>query len=203
MKAEVAKFVKFCDSPLGKLILRKEAAYIYNELRGSEAILDVGCGIGSFEQHLPKLNIVGLDVSEDMLVEARKRSDKTFIQGDATALEFHDSTFDAVFTVTTLEFLEDYQKAVREIARVTKPQGKLVVMTLNPHSEYFRENVQRPGDYFQRIKHTKTTEIQESISRFYVISKEESFLGIQEEQVFETDDENLASIKVLVGIKKR
>lgn len=202
MKADVAKFVRFCDSLLGKQILRKEAAYIFNELHGSETILDVGCGIGSFEQHLPTLNIVGLDVSEDMLEEARKRSDKTFIQGDATDLEFHDSTFDAVFTVTTLEFLEDYQKAVREIARVTKPRGKLLAMILNPRSEYFRENVRRPGDYFQRIKHTNTKEIREYVSRFYVISKEELFLGIQGEKVFETDDENLASLYVLVGIKK-
>lgn len=202
MKADVVKFVRFCDSPLGKQILRKEAAYIYNELQGSETILDVGCGIGSFEQHLPTLNIIGLDISEDMLEEARKRSDKTFIQGDATDLEFHDSTFDAVFTVTTLEFLEDYQKAVREIARVTNPRGKLLVMMLNPLSEYFRVNVRRPGDYFQRIKHTNTEEMREYVSRFYVISKEDLFLGIQGEQVFETDDETLASLHVLVGIKK-
>ncbi|MCW4037656.1 MAG: class I SAM-dependent methyltransferase [Candidatus Bathyarchaeota archaeon] len=203
MKADVAKFVRFCDSLLGKQILRKEAAYIYNELQGSEAILDVGCGIGSFEQHLPTLNIIGLDVSEDMLEEARKRSDKTFIQGDATDLTFHDAIFDAVFTVTTLEFLEDYQKAIQEIARVTKPRGKLLVMMLNPSSEYFRENVRRPGDYFQRIKHTDTEELREYVSRFYVISKEDLFLGIHGEQVFETDDENLASLYVLVGIKKQ
>jgi len=203
MKADVAKFVRFCDSPLGKQILRKETAYIYNELQGSEKILDVGCGIGSFEQRLPTLNIIGLDVSEDMLEEARKRSDKIFIQGDATDLTFHDAAFDAVFTVTTLEFLEDYQKAVQEIVRVTNPQGKLLVMMLNPRSEYFRENVRRPGDYFQRIKHTNTKEMREYVSRFYVIRKEELFLGIQGEQVFETDDENLASLYVLVGIKKQ
>jgi ubiquinone/menaquinone biosynthesis C-methylase UbiE len=203
MKADVAKFVRFCDSPLGKQILRKETAYIYNELQGSEKILDVGCGIGSFEQRLPTLNIIGLDVSEDMLEEARKRSDKIFIQGDATDLTFHDAAFDAVFTVTTLEFLEDYQKAVQEIVRVTNPQGKLLVMMLNPRSEYFRENVRRPGDYFQRIKHTNTTEMREYVSQFYVIRKEELFLGIQGEQVFETDDENLASLYVLVGIKNQ
>jgi ubiquinone/menaquinone biosynthesis C-methylase UbiE len=202
MNADVAKFVRFCDSLLGQQILRKEAAYIYNELQGSDTILDVGCGIGSFEQHLPTLNIIGVDISEDMLEEARKRSNKTFIQGDATDLEFHDAAFDAVFTVTTLEFLEDYQKAVREIARVTNSQGKLVAMMLNPRSEYFRENARRPGDYFQRIKHTNTKEMREYVSRFYVISKEDLFLGIQGEQVFETDDENLASLYVLVGTKK-
>ena len=61
--------------------------------------------------------------------EARKRSDKTFVQGKAEKLKFEDSTFDAVFTVT-IELLDDYKKAVKEIARVTKPNGKILVMTL-------------------------------------------------------------------------
>ena len=154
MNVDVEKYVRFCDSGFGKTIMKKEAEYVYNELSKYWKILDVGCGIGSFEKNLPSLNIIGLDVSEEMLEEARKRSDKTFIQGNVEELQFQDSIFDAVFTVTTLEFLDDYKKAVTEIARVTKSQGKIVVMMLNTKSEYFRENVERPGDYFQKIKHT-------------------------------------------------
>ncbi len=187
---------------LGKKIMKKETKYVYNELRNYGIILDVGCGIGSFEQNLQNLNIIGLDISEEMLKEARKRSDKTFVQGNVDELQFNDSKFDAVFSVTTLEFLDEYRKAIKEIARVTKPKGKLLVMMLNPQSEYFRENVQKPGDYFQRIKHTNTEEIRDYVSRFYEISKEELFLGIQEQRVFKTDDEKLASLYVLVGIKK-
>ena len=189
-------------SELGKKIMKKETKYVYNELRNYGIILDVGCGIGSFEQNLQNLNIIGLDISEEMLKEARKRSDKTFVQGNVEELQFNDSKFDAVFSVTTLEFLDEYRKAIKEIARVTKPKGKLLVMMLNPQSEYFRENVQKPGDYFQRIKHTNTEEIRDYVSRFYEISKEELFLGIQEQRVFKTDDEKLASLYVLVGIKK-
>ena len=189
-------------SELGKKIMKKETKYVYNELRNYGIILDVGCGIGSFEKNLQNLNIIGLDISEEMLKEARKRSDKTFVQGNVEELQFNDSKFDAVFSVTTLEFLDEYRKAIKEIARVTKPKGKLLVMMLNPQSEYFRENVQKPGDYFQRIKHTNTEEIRDYVSRFYEISKEELFLGIQEQRVFKTDDEKLASFYVLVGIKK-
>lgn len=202
MNTEVEKFVRFCDSEFGKKIMKKEVEYVYNELRNYGKILDVGCGIGSFEQNLTSLNIIGLDISEEMLEEARKRSDKTFIQGNAEELQFKDSTFDAVFTVTTLEFLDDYRKAIKEIARVIKPKGKLLVMMLNPQSEYFMENIQRPGDYFQKIKHTNTEEIRDYVSRFYDIRKEEYFLGMQEQRVFETNDEKLASLYVLVGIKK-
>ena len=202
MNTDVEKFIRFCDSEFGKKIMKKEVEYVYNELRKYGKILNVGCGIGSFEQNLPNLSIIGLDISKEMLEEARKRSDKTFVQGNVEELQFNDSKFDAVFSVTTLEFLDEYRKAIKEIARVTKPKGKLLVMMLNPQSEYFRENVQKPGDYFQRIKHTNTEEIRDYVSRFYEISKEELFLGIQEQRVFKTDDEKLASLYVLVGIKK-
>src|SRR4030043_1032103 len=119
MSIDVERFVRFCDSEFGKSIMKKEVEYVYNELRNCEEILDVGGGIGSFEENLPSLNIVGLDSSKGMLEEARKRSDKTFVLGNAEHMNFKDSTFDAVFTVATLEFLDDYQKAIREIARVT------------------------------------------------------------------------------------
>jgi len=202
MKADVEKFVKFCDSEFGKKIMKKEAGYVYSELRNCEKILDVGCGIGSFEQNLPTLNIIGLDISEEMLEEARKRSDKTFVQGNAEELGFKDSTFDAVFTVTTLEFLDDYQKAVKEMARVTKPNGKILVMMLNPKSEYFRQEIRKPGDYFRRIKHANLEEIREYVSKFYAITKEEKFLGIRGKQIFDTNEERYASLYVVVGVRK-
>lgn len=202
MNADVEKFVRFCDSKFGKKIMKKESEYVYNELRDCEKILDVGCGIGSFEQNLPSLNIIGLDSSEEMLEEARKRSDKTFVLGNAEHLKFEDSAFDAVFTVTTLEFLDDYQIAVKEIARVTKPYGKILAMMLNPKSEYFKQEIKKPDDYFRRIKHTNLKEIRDYISQFYPITKEDYFLGIKGQHIFDTDDERYASLYVVVGIKK-
>jgi len=202
MNADIEKFVRFCDSEFGKKIMKKEAEYAYDELRDCEKILDIGCGIGSFEQNLPSLNIIGLDISGEILEEARKRSDKTFVQGNAEKLEFKDSAFDAIFTVTTLEFLEDYRKAVEEIARVTKPNGKILVMMLNPESEYFKEEVKKPDDYFRKIKHINLKEIRNYISQFYTITKEEYFLGIEDEYIFDTNDERYASLYVVVGIKK-
>ena len=202
MSDDVERFVRFCESKLGKKAMEREDGYIYNELRDCEKILDVGCGIGSFEQNLPALNIIGLDSSEEMLEEARRRSDKTFVLGNTEQLKFEDSAFDAVFTVTTLEFLEDYKKAVEEMARVTKQHGKILAMMLNPKSEYFKEGSMKPGDYFKRIKHTNLKEIRDYISEFYTISKEEYFLGIKGNHIFDTDERRYASLCVVVGIKK-
>lgn len=202
MNTYIEKYVRFCDSEFGKKVMKKEAEYVYNELKNCIKILDVGCGIGSIEQNLPSLNIIGLDLSEEMLEEARKRSDKTFILGNVEHLKFKDYTFDAVFTVTSLEFLDDYQKAVKEILRVTEPKGTILVMMLNPKSEYFREEIKKPGDYFRRIKHTNLKEIRDYISLFYSIIKEENFLGIRRGQIFDTDDVRFAVLYVIVGIKR-
>jgi len=202
MNTYVEKFVRFCDSEFGKKVMRKEADYVYNELRNCEKILDVGCGIGSFEQNLPSLNIIGLDISEEMLEIARRRSDKIFVQRNVEHLQFEDSTFDAVFTVTTLEFLDDHNKAVREIARVTKQYGKILAMMLNPKSEYFKEEIKKPGDYFLKIKNTNPKEIRDCISQFYIIAREEYFLGIRGQHIFDTKDERSASLYVVIGIKK-
>jgi ubiquinone/menaquinone biosynthesis C-methylase UbiE len=202
MDSDVEKFVKFCETPFGKQILSKEVEYIARELQGYTNILDVGCGIGTFEQQLPHLNITGLDISEDMLNEARTRSDKTFIQGNAERLPFDDDTFDAVFTVATLEFLDDYRHAIKEIARVTKPHGKFIALILNPESEYFKNEILKPDDYFNRMKHLDVWSIKNSVSTFYTITKSEYFLGIKGHDVFNTSDKKYASMFSIVGIKK-
>ena len=137
-----------------------------------------------------------------MLEEARKRSDKTFVLGNEEHLEIEDSAFDAIFTVTTLEFLDDYQMAVKEIARITKPSGKFLSMILNPKSEYFKQEIQKNGDYFKKIKHTNLKKIRNYISQFYQITNENYFLGFRRQQIFETNDKKFATLYVVIGIKK-
>jgi len=201
MDEDVEKFIKFCSSDFGKRVLEREAEYIRRELIGYQKILDVGCGIGQFEQKLQNLNITGLDNSEEMLIEARKRSDKKFILGNAEKLRFKDSSFDAVFYVTTLEFIDDYKKSIDEAVRVLEPEGKLVVMLLNPESEYFKAHMQKEDSYFRKIKHTNLMEIKSYISKFYQISKEEYFLGIRGQQVFDSSDKRFTSLYVVIGEK--
>jgi ubiquinone/menaquinone biosynthesis C-methylase UbiE len=117
-------------------------------------------------------------------------------------MEFESAIFDAVFTVATLEFLDDPQAAIREIARVTQHQGKLIAMILNPESNYFHTHVAKPGDYFTRMKHRDLHNLIDAIAQVYTITKTEYFLGIDGTTVFETNDPRQASMFVIVGIKK-
>ena len=199
-KSDIEKFMRFYESEFGKKVLVKETEYLKNELRGRRNILDVGCGVGYFEEMLPDLNITGLDSSNEALEEARKRSGKKFVLSDAGSLPFPDGSFDGAFTVTTLEFLEDYKKAVDEVARVLESGGKFVTMMLNPESEYFRYHVSRPGSYFRRIKHLCPKEIEGYISKLFTATGE-YFLGIRGQEVFDTRDRNLAALYVVRGIR--
>lgn len=200
MMSDPEKFARFYESCLGKKILRAEVNYLKNELKDRKRILDIGCGIGVFEEMMPGLNIVGLDNSEAMLEEARKRSDKKFVLGDAQDLDFTNQSFDAMFMVTTLEFVENYKKAVEEAARVLVSKGKLVVMMLNPESEYFKSHVSKENSYFRRIRHTNLKDVKNYISKFFDAS-EEYFLEIKNQEVF-TTNKKASALYVAKGIKK-
>jgi ubiquinone/menaquinone biosynthesis C-methylase UbiE len=198
--SDVKKFMKFYESGFGRKVLQREAHYLRSELSGRKRILDIGCGIGYFEEMLPELNITGLDRSKEMLEEARRRSDKEFTLGDAEDLDFPDQSFDALFMVTTIEFVENYAKAIDEAARVLVSGGKLVVMTLNPESEYFKEHVRKKDSYFGKIKHTNLKEIERYIQKLFV-ARGEYFLGIRGVDVFDTNDKSIAALYVIKGIK--
>ncbi len=198
--SDIEKFVRFYKSDFGKKILTREANYLKNELKDRKRILDIGCGIGYFEEMLSKLNIIGLDSSREMLEEARKRSGKKFVLGDAKHLDFPDGYFDGAFTVTTLEFIDDYKKVVDEMVRVLKPGGKFVAMILNPESEYFKSHMHKADSYFRKIKHANLKEIESYISKFFATTGE-YFLGIRSQEVFDTRDKNLAALYVVKGVK--
>ncbi|MGC8817442.1 MAG: class I SAM-dependent methyltransferase [Candidatus Hadarchaeum sp.] len=197
---DVEKFVRFYSSDFGKKILAKEAEYLKGELKGRKKILDIGCGIGCFEEILSELNIVGLDNSKEALEEARRKSDKRFVLGNAEHLNFLNGTFDGAFTVTTLEFLDNYKKAVDEVARVLEPGGKFVAMMLNPESEYFKSHIGKPDSYFRKIKCTNPKEIEQHISRSFTAAGE-YFLGIRGQEIFDTRDKHLAALYVVKGTR--
>jgi demethylmenaquinone methyltransferase/2-methoxy-6-polyprenyl-1,4-benzoquinol methylase len=73
--------------------------------------------------------VVGLDFSERMLAVARAAHPSIeWVQGDATSLPFEDSSFDAATTAFGLRNLADPEKGLREMARVVRPRGSLVVL---------------------------------------------------------------------------
>lgn len=114
--------------------------------------LDVGCGTGQFSLRLEQLGLTveALDASAEMLAIARKKSDAiAWRQGTAEALPYDDGAFDLVLSVTALEFMADQSRALREMLRVLRPGGRLVIATLNADSawgRFYRQQAEASDD---------------------------------------------------------
>lgn len=107
------------------------------EAVGAEAgaVLDVACGPGIVTAALaPRAReVVGLDITPEMLAAARRRCERagvanvSFREGSATDLPFPEHSFDAVVTRLSLHHLTEPGTALGEMARVLRAGGKLVV----------------------------------------------------------------------------
>ena len=100
-----------------------------------DAALDVGCGTGVLAKAAKatvgtKGIVVGVDPNEGMLAVARRSNGSVeWRPGTAEALPFDDDAFDAVLSQFAMMFFVDRVAAVHEMARVVKPNGRVVVAT--------------------------------------------------------------------------
>lgn len=113
-----------------------------------KVILDYACGIGQVGRMLKErgADVVGIDVSEKLLQVARK-----YIKvqnADAKNLPFEENTFDYVLAFMVLHVIDDVDKALSEIHRVLKPNGKLYFGIVNPKSEKW--DLQKGTSYIDR-----------------------------------------------------
>ena len=97
-------------------------------------VLDLGCGTGRFSRLFLSMRaqVVGVDVSREMLFQARKqRSAESYIEGNALSLPFEENAFDLAISINVLNHLSSFEKAIGEICRVSK---KVVLGLPNRHS---------------------------------------------------------------------
>ena len=119
----------------------RRAAAAASRLRPGEAALDVAWGTGALTRELaravgPTGSVTGIDVSDRMLARARGRrvpdgaARPTYLAEDALRLPFADASMDAATIAFGLRNVRDYAAGLREMARVTRPGGRIVVLEL-------------------------------------------------------------------------
>jgi SAM-dependent methyltransferase len=102
---------------------------------GNCAVLDVGCGDGALTLAIRRAgakSVTGCDIDPRMIAHAVARAEQQqagirYVVADGACLPFADRSFDLVASVTVLSFLPDAEGAVREMARVLRPGGRLVI----------------------------------------------------------------------------
>ena len=119
------------------------------EPRAGERILEVGPGTGYYTLEVaewikPGGELEILDLQQEMLDHTMGRAGErglaniTPTQSDATSMPYEDGSFDAVYLTTVLGEIPDQDAALREISRVLKPGGRLVVGELVGDPHYVR-----------------------------------------------------------------
>ena len=111
----------------------------------AERVLDLAAGTASSSASLARsgAQVVAADFSPGMLAEGRRRhghlANLSFVEADAMNLPFADAEFDAVTMSYGLRNVQDPKQALRELLRVTKPGGRLVINEFStPPGKLFR-----------------------------------------------------------------
>lgn len=130
------RFLRSCSivslhEPLARVFFRSGAF----PLTGCQRILDVGSGAGQLLTHLlkhadPDCRITATDLSQKMLERTARRFPDPrvdYVSADLSQLPFEDGTFDMATCGWVLEYLPDPEPGLKELARVVKPGGRILL----------------------------------------------------------------------------
>jgi ubiquinone/menaquinone biosynthesis C-methylase UbiE len=109
------------------------------KIQTGAVVLEVGVGTGVVAAALQRrgLRVVGLDIAMKMLRVALGRS-TGLVRYDGWRMPFPDATFDAAYMVWVIHLVEDQGALLREVARVLRPSGRLVIATTDREPDQVR-----------------------------------------------------------------
>jgi SAM-dependent methyltransferase len=141
------------ETPAGILALHLKRYALVTELAAGRSVLDAACGAGYGAAYLAEVadEVLGVDVDEQTIEYARMRyagPRVSFEVMDVTALDLADNSFDVVCSFETIEHVVDGAAAVREAARVLRPEGVYAVST--PKAE---QTTDQPDNPFHAVEY--------------------------------------------------
>ncbi len=117
------------------------------EVKPGDSVLETSVGTGLNFKYLPRgVKLSGLDLSAEMLANCQRnlrrwQMEADLYLGNAESLPFADSSFDVVYTCGGFNFFNDRAKAIREMIRITKPGGHLMIE--DETEEYVKSTYQK------------------------------------------------------------
>jgi ubiquinone/menaquinone biosynthesis C-methylase UbiE len=159
---------------------------IRDRIKGGK-VLEVGVGTGKNMDYYPDgIEITAVDLSPRMLKRAQKRAgrlglDVRLLEMDAQSLAFPDNFFDTVFATFVFCSVPDPVQGLRELRRVCKPAGKLLLL------EHVRPGNELMGIFFDAINPLIVRMIGANINRRTVDNIEAAGWQIQTQQHLSSD----------------
>jgi SAM-dependent methyltransferase len=148
---------------LNKAALRGEPSYVWrsgqqrrlemiaraagDHIRG--LILENGCGVGMYVEHLTSLGgtVIGLEYDSERATEARTRSSH-IINAAGETIPLPSSTFDLILSHEVIEHVRDDRAAIREMVRILKPGGRIVLFCPNRGYPFETHGIFWRGQYY-------------------------------------------------------
>ena len=131
----VAPLYDFFENTFNRAVNAGTGEAVVRMIRPDDRVLECACGTGAISVAIAPVcaRLVATDYSEGMLSQARKKlathSNVTVEQADITALSYATDSFDVAVAGNVIHLLPDPAQALRELARVVKPGGTIIVPT--------------------------------------------------------------------------
>lgn len=143
------------EEPAGVVALHLKRYVFAEPFCAGKTVLDAACGTGYGSARLGAVaaRVLGVDVDADAVAYARRRYGADNVEFDAmdvAALRLDDASFDVVVSFETIEHLPDRDAFLREVVRVLRPSGTLVVSTPN-----VPRTTERPANPFHRVEYSR------------------------------------------------
>lgn len=200
-KTQVEKYFRryLRIGPLGLALWRSVEAKHLGKVTLKRPILDIGCGFGEFAVAFADEPIdMGIDNnSRDLYVASKTNKYKNLTLADARDLPFADNSYASIFSISTLEHIENSDKVLKEAYRVLKPGG-IMFLTLETDevddATFYRPFFQRIG--FPWLRNLTTNMYNKIFHRHTLLAKKEWKRKVEKAGFFIEMSQDIISPKV-------
>jgi ubiquinone/menaquinone biosynthesis C-methylase UbiE len=118
-------------NPIIRYTENKRVRILLDSIKGARKVVDVGCGEGYVLRQIDSGEAVGVDISDTALKEARASTKATLVKAAAESIPYPDGYFDAAICSEVLEHTMHPESVVKELARIVKAGGTIVISVPN------------------------------------------------------------------------
>ena len=132
---KISSFYDLFENIYNDSVYLNTGKFVANEINPDDRVLECACGTGAISVHIDPVckSLIVTDMSVGMLRQAEKKlkkfSNVKIGKADMTALKCKDNSFDKVVAGNVIHLLDNPEDVVKELVRVCKPNGKIIIPT--------------------------------------------------------------------------